>query len=67
MKLWANVYRSLNGAVGSVHETRALADQMAASGRLACVEFEFPGTLEAGFRAYILAGGRITFLDGATK
>lgn len=39
-KLFANVYRSINGAAGSVYTTRALADQMAVRGRLACVEFE---------------------------
>lgn len=40
-KAWANVYRSLNGAMGSVYASRELADQQAAYGRLACVEIEF--------------------------
>lgn len=35
---WVNVYRPLMGACGSVWATRALADQMAARDRLACVE-----------------------------
>jgi hypothetical protein len=38
-RVWANVYRSVNGAMGSVHATRELADQMAARDRVACVEF----------------------------
>ena len=41
VKAAANVYRSLNGAMGSVHSSRDLADQQAGRGRLACIEFEF--------------------------
>ena len=40
----ANVYRSLNGAMGSVWQTRALADQMAGRDRIACVPFAVPST-----------------------
>lgn len=35
--VWANVYRALNGAMGSVHATRELADRMAGRDRIACV------------------------------
>ena len=41
VKAVANVYRSLNGAMGCVHASRELADAQAGRDRLACVEFEF--------------------------
>lgn len=36
---YANIYAPFAGSCGSVYETRELADQMAARGRLACVRF----------------------------
>lgn len=41
-KVWANVYSSLNGARGSVWDSKKLADWFG-RGRLACVEIEFDG------------------------
>lgn len=37
---YVNIYRGLAGACGSVYETRAIADQMAGSGRMACKRVE---------------------------
>ncbi|MGJ4954607.1 hypothetical protein ACQR1H_03105 [Bradyrhizobium sp. HKCCYLRH2015] len=42
MKLWANVYVPLNGAMGSIYATRALADQMAGRDRITCIEINIP-------------------------
>ncbi len=42
MKAWANIYRPLNGALGSVYTSRRLADQMAGRDRIACVEIDLP-------------------------
>lgn len=36
---YANIYAPFAGSCGSVYETRELADQMAARGRLACIPF----------------------------
>jgi hypothetical protein len=35
---WVNIYRVFVGSVGTAYETRELADQMAARGRIACKE-----------------------------
>lgn len=35
---FVNIYTPVNGACGSVYESRELADQMAGKGRLACKE-----------------------------
>jgi hypothetical protein len=40
MKLYANVYRSVNGAMGSVYATRELADRMVGRDRLDCIRFD---------------------------
>lgn len=41
-KVWANVYSSLNGARGSLWDSKELADWFG-RGRLACVEIAFDG------------------------
>lgn len=42
MRIFVNVYRSLNGAMGSVWASKKLADWFG-RGRLACVEITFNG------------------------
>lgn len=59
--VYANVYRSLNGAMGSIWETQELADQMAGRDRIACVPIDVPGNLDEGLRGYVLRGGKISF------
>lgn len=39
-KLFVNVYRPFAGQIGAAYATRELADQMAARGRLACIEVD---------------------------
>lgn len=39
-KLYVNVYAAFAGQSGTAYATRELADQMAARGRLACVEVD---------------------------
>lgn len=41
-KVWANVYSSLNGARGSLWDSKELADWFG-RGRLACVEIQIDG------------------------
>lgn len=40
MRIFINVYRELNGAMGSVYASRELADHMAGRSRLVCLEVE---------------------------
>jgi len=37
---YANIYQPFAGSCGHVYETRQLAEQMAARGRIACIPFE---------------------------
>lgn len=63
--VWANVYRSLNGAMGSVWASEELANQMAGRDRLACIPVLVPGDgLGVALREYILRGGHIAFPGG---
>ncbi len=39
-KIFVNVYQPFAGAIGTAYATRQLADQMAARGRLACIEVD---------------------------
>lgn len=39
-KLFVNVYPPFAGQIGTAYATRELADQMAARGRLACIEVD---------------------------
>lgn len=39
-KLFVNVYQPFAGQIGTAYATRELADQMAARGRLACIEID---------------------------
>lgn len=38
LSAFVNIYPPLVGAIGAAYKTRELADQMAGSGRIACVE-----------------------------
>lgn len=53
MRIFVNVYRALNGAMGSVYASRELADWMAGCGRLICLEIEIG---EGGVARVIAAG-----------
>lgn len=44
-KLFVNIYRPFAGQIGTAYATRELADQMAARGRLACVQINMHGAL----------------------
>jgi hypothetical protein len=39
-KIYVNIYQPFAGQIGTAYATRELADQMAARGRLACVEID---------------------------
>lgn len=39
-KLYVNIYTAFAAQLGTAYATKALADQMAARGRLACIEIE---------------------------
>lgn len=47
-KLFLNVYAPFAAQIGTAYATREHADQMAARGRLACVEVDLSGLLVRG-------------------
>lgn len=57
-KLFVNIYRPFAGQIGTAYATRELADQMAARGRLACIEVQL---------SHACVGGRVAgiVLDGS--
>jgi hypothetical protein len=58
MKIYANIYRSLNGAIGSVHRTREQADLQAGRDRLQCIEIEVSGATADALRSDRLDRGK---------
>lgn len=57
LRAWVNVYLPLNGAMGTVYASRALADQMAGRDRLACIKIDIPQGAAEIIASYDTKGG----------